>query len=339
MIEPLGGGEVGNTMKREAADHPKLWDLVDRLPEPYQNRFAALGLLEALTCFCAKFTPRGDIGAKSDAAIARWLGWPCAPSELIDALVESEWLDRSEEHRLLVHDWPQHADKYTHRAVIRALTTFADGTPPRVSEGTEKERAAYLAANVDTVEGVDTADDVDTEPEDPGEDTDGDPGEVPAGTQEGPTRDTGGVEYMGSGSGSGSSSSSGVKNKSRPRARPPPRELHARAMPLAEMLRDQLTEHIEHFRAPSSLESWAADIDKLIRINSVPPPDIEAVIRWLHTSDFWRKNVLSGKALRKQFARLHDERKTEAKGPARPARPSATDAWKDDPRMQQGASK
>jgi hypothetical protein len=53
------------------------------------------------------------------------------------------------------------------------------------------------------------------------------------------------------------------------------------------------------------LENWAADIEKIHRIDGRSWEEIEATIRWVKTpGQFWAANVMSGATLRDRFARL-----------------------------------
>jgi hypothetical protein len=52
------------------------------------------------------------------------------------------------------------------------------------------------------------------------------------------------------------------------------------------------------------IQRWAADIDKMIRLDLRTPESIKAVIIWSQKDGFWFKNILSGSKLRKQFDRL-----------------------------------
>ncbi len=106
---------------RAVLDHPKLFTLKTLLKCP---RFAALGCLESIWHFTGRYTPQGDIGKYPDAAIETWCEWNGKPGSLIAALIQSGWLDRSEEHRILVHDWSEHADKATKNSIQRAGLTF-----------------------------------------------------------------------------------------------------------------------------------------------------------------------------------------------------------------------
>src|SRR4051812_14365631 len=95
-------------VKRAAVDHPKLQRLQRRLKLP---RFQAMGLMEALWHFTGRYAPEGDIGRWADEEIAAWVEWPGEPEDLVETLVVCGWLDRDPKRRLLVHDWPEHADE------------------------------------------------------------------------------------------------------------------------------------------------------------------------------------------------------------------------------------
>ena len=79
--------------------------------------------MERLWHFTAAYTPRGDIGKIPDVAIARACAWPESISEeLIEGLVQSRWLDRSESFRLIIHDWAefQESNEATQKRRARA---------------------------------------------------------------------------------------------------------------------------------------------------------------------------------------------------------------------------
>lgn len=82
------------------------------------NRAWAGGILEFLWHWAGKFSPQGDIGKHEDIDIAEGCFWDRSPQELIEALVETGWIHRSKEHRLIIHDWHDHADE----AVIKRLS-------------------------------------------------------------------------------------------------------------------------------------------------------------------------------------------------------------------------
>jgi hypothetical protein len=70
------------------------------------------GLLERLWQATAKDAPRGDIGRFTDDEIAEAVGWLGDAASLLAVLIDEGWLDRSSTHRLLVHDWPDHAPNW-----------------------------------------------------------------------------------------------------------------------------------------------------------------------------------------------------------------------------------
>jgi len=106
---------------RAVPDHPKFADLKARLNRP---KYVALGCLEAIWHFAGRFTPQGNIGKYTDHAIEAWVEWDGAPGELIDALRGAGWIDTDPVHRLLVHDWAQHADKATKQSLGRVKLKF-----------------------------------------------------------------------------------------------------------------------------------------------------------------------------------------------------------------------
>ena len=79
----------------------------------------ALGLLEALWHTTAELAPAGNIGRLPNRAIAMEMFYEGDADGLIEALLKSGHLDRNKQHRLVIHDWLQHADYNTKRKVER----------------------------------------------------------------------------------------------------------------------------------------------------------------------------------------------------------------------------
>src|ERR1019366_8326685 len=128
----------GSSMKREAITHTKLKRLCRRLDLPV---WQAVGLLEMLWHVTARETPRGDIGKLSDEDIALALDYRGNESAMVQALIGSGWIDPDLEHRLLVHDWPDHADDGVHMKLARARQRFANGSSPKIGRLPHAERA------------------------------------------------------------------------------------------------------------------------------------------------------------------------------------------------------
>lgn len=134
-------------MKRGTTDHPKMLALAQALHVPI---YSAIGLMESLWHWTSKYAPAGNVGKWESAVIAKGLGWDRDPDELVDAMVECGWLEQSAEHRLIVHDWSQHADDAVHRSLARSLQLFADGGVPNTArlDPTEKEKAERAFAKL-----------------------------------------------------------------------------------------------------------------------------------------------------------------------------------------------
>ena len=125
-------------MKRGTVEHPKLAALASMLGV---KRHVAVGLLEMLWHHTARYAPRGDIGKYKDSQLAAALDWPNDDSgRLIRCLVDCGWLDESQEHRLLVHDWHEHSDGTCDTYLSRAGLNYATGHDARrVSKHTDGE--------------------------------------------------------------------------------------------------------------------------------------------------------------------------------------------------------
>jgi hypothetical protein len=126
-------------VKREAMAHTKMKRLCRRLDLPL---WQAVGLLECLWHLTAREAPRGDIGKLSDEDIALALDYRGDESVMIEALVQSGWLDRHPTERLSVHDWADHSDDATNMRLARSRQFFCCGRPPKLTKLTNAERDA-----------------------------------------------------------------------------------------------------------------------------------------------------------------------------------------------------
>ena len=88
----------------------------------------------------AKQALRGDIGKLSDEDIAIGIGYQEDEEILIEALVSTGWLDAHPKHRLLIHDWPDHAQDAVHMKLARMKKTFASGAIPKTNRLPKWER-------------------------------------------------------------------------------------------------------------------------------------------------------------------------------------------------------
>jgi hypothetical protein len=108
-------------MKLEALDHPKTLELATQLDVELP---AAIGYLELFWAFVAKRTPCGDVGKWSDGVIAQGCLWRGKPSQFVQGLIAAGFVDPDTEHRLLVHDWPQHCPNWVRAKLKTAGLAF-----------------------------------------------------------------------------------------------------------------------------------------------------------------------------------------------------------------------
>jgi hypothetical protein len=108
-------------MKRETFRHPKILDLSSRLQ---CTRPEAIGYLTLLWDFTAEYAIQGDIGKHADGAIARACDYQGDPEKFIQALVDARWLDIDPDHRLLIHDWSEHCERWVKLKIQKIGKTF-----------------------------------------------------------------------------------------------------------------------------------------------------------------------------------------------------------------------
>lgn len=96
------------------------------------SRMLAIGLLESLWIATQHNAPRGDLGRFTNEEIAIEIGWDGDPDAMVLALVETGWLDTSNEYRLVIHDWHKHAPRYIHGIVAKlgGFVIVADCSDP-----------------------------------------------------------------------------------------------------------------------------------------------------------------------------------------------------------------
>jgi hypothetical protein len=118
-------------MKREAPSKLKFKRLKTRLRMPW---WQVVGILESLWHVTVINAPDGAVGRFSNGDIAALIEYEGDPDELIAALVDSEWLDRSDEFRLVVHDWVDHCPTYLKGAFAKHKKTFASAGAKQAPE-------------------------------------------------------------------------------------------------------------------------------------------------------------------------------------------------------------
>jgi hypothetical protein len=143
----LGNDKGGERVKREALFHPKMLDLAARLNI---SQAQAIGHITMLVNWTADFAIQGDIGKWPNGAIARGAGWDASPDTFVDALTEAGWLDPHETHRLLLHDWPDHAERWVKSKLSSLGLTFCmayGGLKCNVSKDVSRDTSASTSGD------------------------------------------------------------------------------------------------------------------------------------------------------------------------------------------------
>ena len=91
------------------------------------TQYQAVGLLECLWHFTAHNTPDGGIGKYTDDDIAAVLEWEGAATELIEALLQSGWLDRHDDGSLWIHDWLEHCPTWVRGVAANKIAREKNG--------------------------------------------------------------------------------------------------------------------------------------------------------------------------------------------------------------------
>lgn len=103
----------------------------------------AVAVLERLWHATTVGAKRGDIGKFDNELIAEECGWLGEADELIRLFIECGYLDECTEHRLIVHDWSEHAPKHVKGAVKKMggfLIASYDPRGPTLEEPPLRDR-------------------------------------------------------------------------------------------------------------------------------------------------------------------------------------------------------
>ena len=132
-------------MKRGTPEHPKTLALAAGLKIP---RWGAVGILESLWHWTARYAPLGNVGKYSNEQIARGIGWVDEPDILINCLLSVKLLDKSNDHRIVVHDWSDHCDEGVRKYVKRNSLEFCSVATNPDSVATKPDNVATQSGHV-----------------------------------------------------------------------------------------------------------------------------------------------------------------------------------------------
>lgn len=87
------------------------------------------GILQSIWDFTTENAMRGDIGRYTDAQIAMGIEYDGDIHLLISTLVDEGWLDKGGSLRLVVHDWPEHCERWVKQRIERQGLGWAENDP------------------------------------------------------------------------------------------------------------------------------------------------------------------------------------------------------------------
>lgn len=131
-------------MKRGTPGHPKVSHLAEILEIPL---YGAVGILEMLWQFAARYAPRGDIGKYPNSMIAKNLAWEDDAEMLIHGLIEARWIEEDGEARLGIHDWHDHSDQACDKYLVYHGLVYWNGAPPRGTTGRKSRRVERFSGD------------------------------------------------------------------------------------------------------------------------------------------------------------------------------------------------
>lgn len=124
------------------ADHPKVRKLARLLKIDNENE--PIGILLRLWWWAMDYAPDGSLGKYEPGELAWAMRWNGDPEELVKALIDAGWVDRSPDG-LQIHDWYQYVGRLMDQ---RELKREQDRIRQQRRRDREKERAENNHANV-----------------------------------------------------------------------------------------------------------------------------------------------------------------------------------------------
>jgi hypothetical protein len=111
------------TMKHQAITLLKFKSLAARLSLPL---WQTVGVLESLWLFAMHHARDGDLSRFRPSDLAAWLEYGGDATAMVEALVETRWLDRNGDG-LVIHDWADHKPTWLKGIDARQLSSGLSG--------------------------------------------------------------------------------------------------------------------------------------------------------------------------------------------------------------------
>lgn len=126
-----------------------------------------------------------------------------------------------------------------------------------------------------------------------------------------------------------------LKKESKTSCPKPKKPVSDVALRLSNLLADMIVKNnpqnrsLNNGKRDRTVQSWSADIDKILRIDRQPAAEIEKVIRWSQAHSFWSGQILSGGNLREKWDKLTAQMRPAAQPPLQLVKSEGTSSLTD----------
>ena len=228
--------------------------------------------------------PSGVLQGMDEIDIALEAGWEGDPQQFVTALVECGFLEKTGNGAYALHDWSDHQGY-----VIHAERRKANARNAATARWNARQENGVQAACGQQAEG-------------------NPPSPLPSPVPE-PSPEPVPVPVLSSQPAPAAGNAEQEKGKN-------PKSVFAEDSEpyrLAVLMRNTLKANVPTLKEPN-LQTWAQSFDVALRNDErmTEPPFVAEVVKWACADSFWRTNIQSPDALRKQFDRLTSKMDSEA---------------------------
>lgn len=271
---------------------------------------ASAGFIVDLWIGAAESRPDGVLAGWDESDIALEAGWTGDPGEFVRALVETGWLDHQEDGAYALHDWIEHngyaaaaADR-SGKGLFSNLKRWhpdlaAELAAQGVSSITKEEYARITTGRKPNPSPI--PDRIGTESDPIPKGNPPAPAPAPAPIPSPTSKDSSSVP---SGAEPGEQEFLPAKGG---RKRPPTFAADSEPHRLARYLLDSIRRHNPRFKPTfkeGDLQRWAAELDKVVRLDGRTVAEVESIITWAMGDPFWKGTIESAGSIRKNFDKL-----------------------------------
>lgn len=249
-----------------------------------------------LLCWTGRVKPAGVLSDMDALDVADAAAWEGDADQFVNTLLDLKLLDRNAEGHLTVHDWEDHNEYAAHAESRRKKAKKAAEARWENAQKSEETCSGNAKGKLEQCSEHDLALPEASPSNAPSPAPVPSPKEIKTSSPEPPAE--------------GEQKTGPQKARGLSKPEKPGFDAESVEFSLARLLRDLI-----NARSPTgkplvpektNLQTWARQIDLMIRLDARDPPEIEAVIRWCQSDPFWRSNIMSTAKLREKYGTLVD---------------------------------